>query len=125
VAAGARDRGDPIIMLGADEVGRWRKTTEPVIAAWQKQMKARKLDGGALLAAARELVAKSADEPEPQPVKSPQASQSARPLDRKVVAEPAQPSQAKAEVLPRPQADAPPVQTPAAATKPAALDIPL
>jgi TRAP-type transport system periplasmic protein len=136
VADGARDRGDPIVMLSADEVGRWRRTTEPVIAAWQTQMKARGLDGGRLIAAARELVAKYAAEPEPQPVKSPQASQSGRSSEHEVVAEPAQFSQAKAETLTRRRADAPPVQTlapsaaavqpgSAAASKPTRLDIPL
>jgi TRAP-type transport system periplasmic protein len=136
VADGVRDGGDPIIMLSADEVGRWRKATEPVIAAWQKQMKARKLDGGRLIATVRELVAKYAAEPEPRPVKAPQASQPARTPEQKVVTEPAQPSQAKAGALTRPQVDAPPGQAPppsaaavkpapAAVTKPNALDIPL
>jgi TRAP-type transport system periplasmic protein len=134
VVDGARDRGDPIIVLSTDEVVRWRKATEPVIATWQKQMKARKVDGEKLIAAARELVAKYAAEPEPQPVKSPQASQSERSPEQKLVAEPAQPSRANADVLTRRQADAPRVQppppttvqpAPAAASKPTALDIPL
>ena len=50
VAETARDRGDPIAILTAEEVAPWRKATEPVIAAWQKQMKERKLDGGKLIA---------------------------------------------------------------------------
>jgi TRAP-type transport system periplasmic protein len=134
VADTARDRGDPITVLTAEEVAHWRKATEPVIAAWRKQMKERKLDGGKLVAAVRELVAKYADEPEPQPAQSPQASQ---PPERKVVTEPAQqPPQAKAEAFTRPKADAPAAEvpapstpvvkpTPAAATKPKELDIPL
>ena len=135
VVDGARDRGDTIVVLSADEVARWRKATEPVVAAWQKQMKARKVDGGTLIAAARELVAKYAAEPEPQPVKSSQASRSERSPEQQVVAEPVEPPRAKADALTRPQAGAPPGQAPpsaapvkpapAAATKPNALDIPL
>ena len=54
VAETARGRGDPITVLTADEGAPWRKAAEPVIAAWQKQMKERKLDGGKLIAAVRE-----------------------------------------------------------------------
>jgi TRAP-type C4-dicarboxylate transport system substrate-binding protein len=139
VAETARSRGDPITVLTAEEVAHWRKATEPVVAAWQKQMKERKLDGGKLVAAVRELVAKYADEPEPQPAQSPQASQ---PPEQKVVTEPSQPQplspQAKVEAFTRPKADAPSAQSPAppspapvakpvpaAATKPKELDIPL
>jgi hypothetical protein len=139
VAETARGRGDPITVLTADEVAPWRKATEPVIAAWQKQMKERKLDGGKLIAAVRELVAKYADEPEPQPVQSPQASQAP---EQKVVTEPKQsqqPPQATTEAFTRPKADAPAIDAatpapssapiakpvPAAATKPKELDIPL
>jgi hypothetical protein len=143
VADTAGNRGDPITVLTVEEVAHWRKSTEPVIAAWQKQMKEHKLDGGKLVAAVRALVAKYADEPEPQPAQSPQASQ---PSEQKVVTEPQrqqpqasqqpQPSQAKAEAFTRPKADAPAVEVPAAsspvakpapaaATKPKELDIPL
>jgi TRAP-type transport system periplasmic protein len=136
VAETARGRGDPITVLTAEEVAHWRKATEPVVAAWQKQMKERKLDGGKLVAAVRELVAEYADEPEPQPAQSPQASQ---PPEQKVATEPSQPQpqspQAKAEAFTRPKADTPaapppspaPVAkpVPAAATKPKELDIPL
>jgi TRAP-type C4-dicarboxylate transport system substrate-binding protein len=66
VAETARDRGDPITMLTAEEVVQWRKATEPVVAAWLKQMKERKIDGGKLMANARALLAKYANEPEPQ-----------------------------------------------------------
>jgi len=133
VADTARDRGDPITILAAEDVAHWRKATEPVIATWQKQMKERKLDGGKLIAAVRELVAKYAEEPEPQPAQSPQASQPAQ----KVTTEPPQqPPQAKADAVTRPKADAPAVEVPApstpvvkpvpaAATKPKELDIPL
>lgn len=66
VAESTHDRGDPITMLTAEEAVQWRKATEPVIAAWLKQMKERKLDGGKLMANARGLLAKYANEPEPQ-----------------------------------------------------------
>jgi TRAP-type transport system periplasmic protein len=143
VAETARGRGDPITVLTADDVAPWRKATEPVIAAWQKQMKERKLDGGKLIAAVRDLVAKYVDEPEPQPAPSPQASQAP---EQKVVTEPQpsqQPPQGKTEAFTRPKADAPAVEAaapapspappsapiakpvPAAATKPKELDIPL
>jgi TRAP-type C4-dicarboxylate transport system substrate-binding protein len=143
VAETARGRGDPITVLTADDVAPWRKATEPVIAAWQKQMKERKLDGGKLIAAVRDLVAKYADEPEPQPAPSPQASQAP---EQKVVTEPRpsqQPQQGKTEAFTRPKADVPAIDAaapapspapssapiakpvPAAATKPKELDIPL
>ncbi len=122
VADMVRDRGDPITMLTAQEVEHWRKATEPVIVAWQKLMKERKLDGGKLLASVHELLAKYADEPEPQPPRPPQ------PPEQKVVAEPQQSPQANAEVAVRPKADAPaaaPAPNPAAASRPKELDIPL
>ena len=66
VAESARDRGDPITVLTAEDVVQWRKATAPVIAAWLKQMKERKIDGGRLMVSARLLLAKYANEPEPQ-----------------------------------------------------------
>ncbi len=121
VAAMVRDRGDPITMLTAEEVAKWRKATAPVIAAWLKQMKEHKLDGGKLIASARALLAKYANEPEPQP------PQPAQPPEQKVVTEPQPRSQANAEV---PRADTPattPIAkpAPAAATPRKELDIPL
>ena len=65
-------RGDPIVTLAPDAVAPWRKDTEPVIDAWLKQMKARKVDGEKLLASARSLFDKYAGEPEPQPPRPPQ-----------------------------------------------------
>jgi TRAP-type C4-dicarboxylate transport system substrate-binding protein len=120
VAEAARDRGDPITVLAVDEVARWRKATEPVVAAWQKQMRERKIDGGKLIANVRLLLAKYANEPDPQP---PQPS----PLtEQKPVAEPPPAPQSKAEVA-RPKADAPAAapSPPAAKPAPKALDIPL
>ncbi len=121
VADAARERGDPITTLTADEVATWRKATEPVVAAWQKQMKERKIDSSKLIATARSLVAKYASEPEPQ------APQPGPATEQKPLTEPAAPVQSKAEVA-RPKADttaaAPPTPV---AKKPAskALDIPL
>jgi TRAP-type C4-dicarboxylate transport system substrate-binding protein len=54
----AKARGNTITTLTPDETARWRKTTEPVIEAWLKQMKERGQDGGKLLAKARALLAK-------------------------------------------------------------------
>jgi TRAP-type C4-dicarboxylate transport system substrate-binding protein len=154
VAETARDHSEPTTLLTAEKVVLWRQATEPVIAAWQKQMKDRRLDGGKLVAAVRDLVTKYADEPEPQP---PQTAQRPHPTEQKTAAEPprqpqsqsqpqAQPSQANTEAFTRPKADAPAASTaapspspaasspapapaakpaPAAATKPKELDIPL
>jgi len=121
VADMVRRGGDPITMLAAEEVAKWRKATAPVIAAWLKQMKEHKLDGGKLIAGARVLLAKYANEPEPQP------SQPAQPPEQKVVTEPRQRPQANAEV---PKGDTPattPIAkpAPAAATPRKELDIPL
>ncbi len=117
VADMVRRGGDPITILTAEEVAKWRKATAPVIAAWLKQMKEHKLDGGKLIAAARVLLAKYANEPEPQP----------SPAQQKIVTEPRQRPQANAEV---PKGDTPattPIAkpAPAAATPRKELDIPL
>jgi len=53
-----RKRGNTILTLSEEEKARWRKTTEPVIDAWIKQVKERGIDGGKLLEATRALVAK-------------------------------------------------------------------
>jgi TRAP-type C4-dicarboxylate transport system substrate-binding protein len=121
VADMVRQRGDPIAMLPAEQVATWRKATEPVIAAWLRQMRERKIDGGKLIAGARVLLAKYANEPEPQP---PQPQQ---PPEPKVATQPQQPPQIKAET-PKVDAAAAPVAKPAPAAKPAPpkeLDIPL
>src|SRR5215831_10289035 len=65
------ERGDLIVTLLPEAEARWRKATEPVIDAWRKEMKEQKIDGGKLIAAANALLAKYANEPEPQ---APQAS---------------------------------------------------
>jgi TRAP-type transport system periplasmic protein len=111
-------RGDPITVLDAPDIVRWRKATEPVINLWLKEMRARKIDGANLIAAANTLLAKYADEPEPQPPK-PSRPESAEPAPT------AEPPQAKAEPPELPKADGP-VAKPTAKPGPLKeLDIPL
>lgn len=123
VADMARERGEPIAMLTAEDVAHWRKATEPVVGLWLKQMKERKLDGGQLIAGARTLIAKYANEPEPQPPQTPQPPQASEP---KVVSEPppASAPQAKAEAM-APKTDAPVAAPTVRRVPPKELDIPL
>ena len=79
------ERGDLIVTLLPEAVASWRKATEPVIDAWRKEMKEQKIDGGKLIAAANALLAKYANEPEPQ------ASRAAPLTQEQAVAEPLQP----------------------------------
>jgi hypothetical protein len=72
------ERGDLIVTLLPEAVARWRKATEPVIDAWRKEIKEQKIDGAKLIAAANVLLAKYANEPQPQ---SSQASPPARQQD--------------------------------------------
>ena len=59
VSAMVRARsGNTISSISEEEKGRWIKATEPVLAAWVEQVKARGLDGTKLIADARALVAK-------------------------------------------------------------------
>ncbi len=116
VADIVRDRGDPITVLAAEEVSRWRKATEPVIGAWLKQMKTHKVDGGKLIASAKTLMAKYANEPEPQ---------ATRPPEQKAVTQPPQRPDAKAQVSAMPKADAPSIPPIAKPAPPKKLDIPL
>jgi TRAP-type transport system periplasmic protein len=123
VAGAARDRGEPVVVIGAEETAPWRKATEPVIAAWQKQMKERKLDGGKLLADVHALLGKYAEEPEPEP---PQAARPVeQPAEQQAVTEPQQPpsAQPKSQTFTRPKADAPAVEAaapPSSTAQPAA-----
>jgi len=61
-AAPARDlaikRGNQIYTLPEDEAARWRDATVPVIDAWLAAAEGRRMDGPALLEAARALLAK-------------------------------------------------------------------
>jgi TRAP-type transport system periplasmic protein len=122
----AREHGDAVTVLPPKEVLRWRKATEPVIAAWLKQMKERRIDGDKLLAEIRELLEKYAGEPEPQP--PPRPSPQPAP-EQKVVAQPQPRPEAKVEppkaAAPAPAATPAAKPPPAAASRPKELDIPL
>jgi TRAP-type C4-dicarboxylate transport system substrate-binding protein len=122
----ARERGDAVTVLPPKEVLRWRRATEPVIAAWVKQMKERRIDGDKLLADIRELLEKYAGEPEPQP--PPRPSPQPAP-EQKVVAQPQPRPEAKVEppkaAAPAPAATPAAKPPPAAASRPKELDIPL
>jgi hypothetical protein len=97
-------RGDPIITLLPEAVARWRKATEPVVDAWLKDMKEHKVDGGKLLANARALLAKYANEPEPQPA---QPAREPQPAEAK--AEPTTPPKVEAtSSTPTPSTPTPP-----------------
>lgn len=124
VADLVRGRGDPITVLEAHDIVAWRKATEPVVAQWLKEMRARKIDGGDLIAAANTLLAKYANEPEPQPPK-PVRPEAVEPSSTAQPAQPAPPSQAKADT---PQAKAETPQLPVAGNpvaKPPAKPAPL
>lgn len=54
----AESRGNSFYTLTGDEVARWRKATQPVVDKWLAEMKRRNLDGEALLADVRRLVAR-------------------------------------------------------------------
>jgi TRAP-type transport system periplasmic protein len=114
-------RGEPITVLDAQDVVRWRKATEPVIGLWLKEMRARKIDGENLIAAANNLLAKYASEPEPQSAKPARPE----PVEPRSTVQQAQPSQAKADAPEVPKA-ANPVAKPAAKPGPLKeLDVPL
>jgi hypothetical protein len=83
------ERGDLIVTLLPEAVAHWRKAAEPVIDAWRKENKEQKIDGAKLLAAARALQAKYANEPEPAPS---QTSLQTQPARQQAVAQPAQPA---------------------------------
>jgi hypothetical protein len=83
------ERGDLIVTLLPEAEAHWRKAAEPVIDAWRKENKEQKIDGAKLLAAARALQAKYANEPEPAPS---QTSLQTQPARQQAVAQPAQPA---------------------------------
>jgi TRAP-type transport system periplasmic protein len=136
VASMTRERGDPVSVLAAEDLVRWRKATEPVVLAWQKQIKERKVDGAKLVARIHALVVKYSGEPEPQaPPRqpAPQISETTDPTTKDAAAPPQTTS-----TYSRPKADAPAVEPPAASvapmtkpapaaapSKPKKLDIPL
>jgi TRAP-type transport system periplasmic protein len=141
VANMAVERGDIIVTLLPEAVSHWRKATEPVIEAWRKEMEKQKIDGTKLLLGAHALLAKYANEPQPQPSQTP-------PPEQQVVAQPQQPQtepnvtpnlnssppaspapstaapagpMAKPAPPPSPQPPAPHIATPAPAPSPAAI----
>jgi TRAP-type transport system periplasmic protein len=123
VAEMARGRGDAIAVVSSEEVGHWRRATEPVITAWLKEMKTRKIDGGQLIASASALLAKYANEPEQPPSESPQAQPVGPNAARQQ--KPQQAPQARAETVGVPKADVPPARPVAKPAPPKELDIPL
>ncbi len=108
VAGAARDRGEPVVVISGEEMAPWRKATEPVIAAWHKQMKERKLDGDKLLADVHVLLAKYAEEPEPEPPQAPRPVE--QPAEQQAVTEPPQTAEPRSHGFRRPRADAPAVE---------------
>jgi len=107
------ERGDAVITLLPEAVAHWRKATEPVVEAWLKEMKERKVEGGKLVASARALLAKYANEPEPQPAQTPS------PPQQEVVTQPQPHPQAKTDVTAAPKVDVPASPPPSPVTKPA------
>lgn len=77
VAEDVAQTGDVIVTLLPEAVAHWRKMTEPVVEAWQRDNKERKIDGGRMIASAHALLAKYADLPEPQPPQAPAGSEQA------------------------------------------------
>ena len=77
VAENVAESGDVIVTLLPQAVAHWRRATEPVTAAWLRDMKEAKLDGGKMIASAHALVTKYAILPEPQPPQAPSPQQEA------------------------------------------------
>lgn len=99
------ERGDLIVTLLPEAVAHWRKAAEPVIDAWRKETREQKIDGAKLLAAARALLAKYADEPEPA---SSQTSPQTPPARQQAVAQPAQPAPTSPPKVANPPPSVPP-----------------
>ena len=114
VAGAARDRGEPVVVISGEGMAPWRKATEPVIAAWHKQMKERKLDGDKLLADGHALLAKYAEEPEPEQPQAPRPAE--QPAEQQAVTEPPQTAEPRSHGFRRPRADAPAVEAAAPPT---------
>ena len=110
VAGATRDRGEPVVLISGEGMAPWRKATEPVIAAWHKQMKEKKLDGDKLLADVHALLAKYAEEPEPEQPQAPRPAE--QPAEQQAVTEPPQMQTAepRSHRFRRPRADAPAVE---------------
>jgi TRAP-type transport system periplasmic protein len=57
----AQDRGNTVIVVSAAELVQWQRAAQPVYTDWVADMKRRQLDGDAMLADARALLARSGD----------------------------------------------------------------
>jgi TRAP-type C4-dicarboxylate transport system substrate-binding protein len=101
VAENIAESGDVIVTLLPEAVAHWRRATEPVVAAWLKDMKEAKADGGKMIASAHALLAKYAILPEPQPPQAP-------PPQQETVTEPQQPRSAGVTVTNSPAPSSPP-----------------
>jgi TRAP-type C4-dicarboxylate transport system substrate-binding protein len=117
VATDVVQRGGVIVTLLPEAVAHWRKATDPVVDAWLKAMKEQKVDGGKLLAGVRALLAKYADEPEPQPAQTP------APAEQQIATQPEGHPDAKADVTTTPKMDTP-VQPPTPVAQPAQAAVP-
>jgi TRAP-type transport system periplasmic protein len=115
VANDVAERGDVIVTLLPEAVAHWRKATEPAVNAWLKDIKEQKADGGKMLASVHTLLAKYANEPEPQP---PQA-QNPPVAEQNVTAQPDAGPKGSFDAATPPKMNSSPVQPPAAVAKPA------
>lgn len=116
VADAVAGSGGAIVTLAPQEVAPWRKATEPVLDAWIKAARERRIDGEKLLDRARSLLAKYVDEPEPPP---PQIPQPVQPTAASKSTAPA-----GAEPTSAPKSTAPPAPTVPSATAPTAPSAP-
>lgn len=115
VAGAVSQNGGQVVTLDPDTVARWRDAIRPVIDAWRKDMKRRKADGDNLLASARDLFAKYADVPEPQPPAPP------KPQVTEAKVEPAPPAKTQSpEPAPQPPVKAVPKPAPKVSVTPPA-----
>jgi TRAP-type C4-dicarboxylate transport system substrate-binding protein len=113
VANDLGERGDIIVTLLPEAVAHWRKATDPAVAAWLKEIKEQKVDGGKMLASIHTLLAKYANEPEPQPASS------APVAEQDVTTQPQVRPEARFETVTPPKVASPPVQPPAPVARPA------
>jgi len=117
VANDVAERGDVIVTLLPEAVAHWRKATEPAVNAWLKDMKEQKADGGKMLASVHALLAKYANEPEPQQAKNPPVA------EQKITPQPdVRPDvkiDTKIDGIAPPKVNSPTIQPPAAVAKPA------
>lgn len=125
VANTVAQSGATITTLMPEAVRHWREATEPVVAAWTRELRQHDADGAKLLADVRRLLTKYADEPEPQPPPPPQPTAVTQVDPATAEAAPAARAKPAAASAPTP-ASPPPIAKPApAATPPMILNIPL